>query len=184
MSASAHKLGGPKGVGFLYIKKGTKIAPICYGGGQQKGMRSGTENVPGIVGLGKAIELATENISEHTKRLLFLRDNLITNIEKEIKDVKLNGHRTQRLCSNVNFSIKGIESESLIIMLDMNGICASSGSACNSGILSPSHVLTAIGVEDNIAKSTVRFSLGDDNTINDVNKITSVLKNIVQKLRK
>ena len=184
LSLSAHKFYGPKGIGAAYIKDGVKFNSFIQGGHQECSKRAGTENVPGIVGLGKAIELVTENIAEHTERIVDLRDTLIANIEREIKDVKLNGDRIRRLCSNVNFSIKGVDSESLILMLDIEGVCASSGSACNSGILAPSHVITAIGIEDEMAISTVRFTLGDQNTFEDICVITDVLKKITEKLRK
>lgn len=184
LSLSAHKFYGPKGIGAAYIKENIKFDSFIKGGHQECSKRAGTENVPGIVGLGKAIEIATENISEHTEKIVDLRDTLITNIEREIKDVKLNGDRIQRVCTNVNFSIKGIDSESLILILDMEGICASSGSACNSGILAPSHVLKAIGVRDDLAINTIRFTLGENNTLEDINMITKSLSQIVQKLRK
>lgn len=184
LSLSAHKFYGPKGIGAAYIKKNIKFDSFIHGGHQEYSKRAGTENVPGIVGLGKAIELATDNIAEHTEKIVDLRDTLITNIEKEIKDVRLNGDRIQRLCSNVNFSIKGLDSESLVLMLDMYGICASSGSACNSGILAPSHVLKAIGLDNDLATSAVRFTLGYNNTVEDIQIITSSLKEIIDKLRK
>ena len=184
LSLSAHKFYGPKGIGAAYIKENIKFESFIHGGHQECSKRAGTENVAGIVGLGKAIELATSDIDENTKNIVDLRDMLIKNIEYKIKDVKLNGDRIQRLCGNVNFSIKGVDSESLILMLDMEGICASSGSACNSGILAPSHVLTAIGVEEELAISSVRFTLGAENTTNDIEFISNTLKNIVDKLRK
>lgn len=183
LSLSAHKFYGPKGIGAAYIKENVKFDSFIKGGHQECSKRAGTENVPGIVGLGKAIELATDNIAERTEKIVDLRDSLIANIEKEIDGVKLNGDRIQRVCSNVNFSIKGVDSNSLILMLDMEGICASSGSACNSGVIAPSHVLKSIGVEDEIAISTVRFTLGDENTFEDIDKITTSLKSIVIKLR-
>lgn len=183
LSLSAHKFYGPKGIGAAYIKDNVHFIPFIDGGHQECSKRAGTENVPGIVGLGKAIEMATENISEHTEKIRNLRDTLISNIESNIKGVKLNGDRLRRLCGNINFSINGVDSESLILMLDMEGICASSGSACTSGILAPSHVLTAIGVDSNMATSSVRFTLGDENTLDDINKITEVLQKIVEMLR-
>lgn len=183
LSLSAHKFYGPKGIGAAYIKENIKFDSFIKGGHQECSKRAGTENVPGIVGLGKAIELATDNIAERTEKIVDLRDSLIANIEKEIDGVKLNGDRIQRVCSNVNFSIKGVDSNSLILMLDMEEICASSGSACNSGILAPSHVLKAIGVKNENATSTVRFTLGDENTLEDIDKITTSLKSIVTKLR-
>lgn len=184
LSLSAHKFYGPKGIGAAYIKQNVRFKSFINGGHQECSKRAGTENVAGIVGLGKAIEIATTNISDHTEKIVDLRDTLIKDIEKNIKDAKLNGDRIQRLCGNVNFSIKGVDSESLILMLDMEGICASSGSACTSGILSPSHVLTAIGVDDDMATSSVRFTLGYENTLDDINTISNTLINIVDKLRK
>lgn len=183
LSLSAHKFYGPKGIGAAYIKENIKFDSFIHGGHQECSKRAGTENVAGIVGLGKAIELATTNIGEKTEKIVDLRDTLIKNIQNNIEDVKLNGDRIQRLCGNVNFSIKGTDSESLILMLDMEGICASSGSACNSGILAPSHVLTAIGVEDEYSTSSVRFTLGEENTLSDIEYISNTLKNIVEKLR-
>lgn len=183
LSLSAHKFYGPKGIGAAYIKNNIKFESFVKGGHQECSKRAGTENVPGIVGLGKAIEIATDNIAEHTEKIVDLRDTLISNIEREIDGAKLNGDRIQRICSNVNFSIEGVDSESLVLMLDIEGICASSGSACNSGNLAPSHVLKAIGVEDDISTNTVRFTLGEENTLEDIEKITNSLKNIVIKLR-
>lgn len=183
LSLSGHKFYGPKGIGAAYIKENIKFDSFIHGGHQECSKRAGTENVAGIVGLGKAIELATTNIGEKTEKIVDLRDTLIKNIQNNIEDVKLNGDRIQRLCGNVNFSIKGTDSESLILMLDMEGICASSGSACNSGILAPSHVLTAIGVEDEYSTSSVRFTLGEENTLSDIEYISNTLKNIVEKLR-
>lgn len=184
LSLSAHKFYGPKGIGAAYIKEGIKFLPFINGGHQECSKRAGTENVAGIVGLGEAIELATENLSKHTEKMVDLRDTLISSIEREIPDVKLNGDRFQRLCTNVNFSVKGVDSQSLVLMFDMQGICASSGSACNSGILAPSHVLTAIGLDKDMATSSIRFTLGEENTMEDVTYITNTLKSIVEKLRK
>ncbi len=183
LSLSAHKFYGPKGIGALYIRKGINFEPIIHGGHQEFLKRAGTENVPNIVGLGKAIEIATNNIAENTNKLIDLRDLLINKIQITIPDAILNGDKIERLPGNVNFCIKGIDSESLLLMLDMNGICASSGSACTSGDLEPSHVLKAIGVSDELAKTSVRFTLGVNNTVEDVDNIAYLLKKIVSKLR-
>lgn len=184
LSLSAHKFYGPKGVGAAYINSYIKFDPFINGGHQECSKRAGTENVPGIVGLGKAIELATANIINHGSKIGLLRDELIERIERNIEGVYLNGSRDKRLCSNVNFCIDGVDSESLVLMLDMNGICASSGSACTAGILAPSHVLTAIGRESKIATSAVRFTLGEENSIDDVIQIVNILKEIIHSLRK
>lgn len=184
LSLSAHKFYGPKGVGAAYISSCVKFEPVINGGHQECSKRAGTENVPGIVGLGKAIEIANSNVIEHSNKIKILRDELIDYIENGIEGVILNGDRKERLCSNVNFCIDGIDSESLVLMLDMNGICASSGSACTAGILAPSHVLTAIGRKDTIATSSIRFTLGEENTSEDVKVIYNVLKDVVIKLRK
>ena len=183
MSLTAHKIYGPKGVGALYVKKGVKLHPFIHGGGQEKGRRAGTENVSGIVGFGKAVELATQNIDEKVKKITELRDLYIEAVLKEIPYVRLNGHRTQRLCNNANMSFRYIEGEALLLMLDMAGICASSGSACTSGSLDPSHVLLAIGLPHEIAHGSLRISFGDFNTIDDVNYIVEKLKGIVSRLR-
>lgn len=184
LSLSAHKFYGPKGVGAAYISSSVNFEPVINGGHQECSKRAGTENVAGIVGLGKAIELATQDIKGHCNRIQLLRDELIEKIEKNIDGVYLNGDRKNRLCSNVNFCIEGVDSESLVLMLDMNGICASSGSACTSGNISPSHVLTAIGRKDDIATSAIRFTLGEENVESDIETIYTTLKNIVDKLRK
>lgn len=183
LSLSGHKFYGPKGIGALYVKKGINFEPIIHGGHQELCKRAGTENIPNIVGLGKAIEIATSNIAENTNKLVDLRDLLINKIEITIPNVILNGDRTERLPGNVNFCIKGIDSESLLLMLDMNGICASSGSACTSGDVKPSHVLKAIGLSDEVAKTSVRFTLGTENSVEDVDNIAYFLKKIVSKLR-
>lgn len=183
LSLSAHKFYGPKGVGALYIKKGVKIASFIHGGAQERGRRASTENIPGIVGLGKAIELATSNIEEHNKKLLALRERTINEILEKIPYVRLNGHREKRLPGSVNFSFEFIEGESLLLMLDMKGIAASSGSACTSGSLDPSHVLMAIGLPHEIAHGSLRISYGDDNTDEDVDKVMEILPVIVERLR-
>ncbi|ADQ45872.1 cysteine desulfurase NifS [Caldicellulosiruptor kronotskyensis 2002] len=183
LSLSAHKFYGPKGVGALYIRKGTKIHPFSHGGAQERNRRAGTENVAGIVGLGKAIELATQNLSEYAAKLQKLRDKLIDGVLSKIDYVRLNGDRHQRLPNNANFSFEFIEGESLLLMLDMKGIAASSGSACTSGSLDPSHVLLAIGLEHEVAHGSLRITLGEDNTEEDIDYLLEVLPEIVSRLR-
>ena len=183
LSLSAHKLYGPKGVGALYIRKGTKTVSFMHGGAQERGRRASTENVPAIVGLGKAIELATNNIDEYNKKLMALRDRTIEEIINKIPFVKLNGDRHQRLPGNVNFSFEFIEGESLLLMLDMKGIAASSGSACTSGSLDPSHVLLAIGLPHEIAHGSLRLTFGEENSDSDVDYLMEVLPAIVERLR-
>lgn len=184
LSLSAHKLHGPKGVGAFYIRKGIVVPPLLHGGAQERRKRAGTENVAGIVGLGKAIEIACSDIEGTAKRMCYLRDKLINGIEASIPEVKLNGHRTERLPGNVNFSIKYIEGESILLMLDINGIAASSGSACTSGSLDPSHVLLAMGMPHETAHGSLRLTLGDDTTEDDIDYVLEVLPEIVVKLRK
>ena len=183
LSASGHKLNGPKGIGFLYIRKGVKIRSFIHGGSQERKRRAGTENVPGIIGLGKAALLAADSMEERTAQERKLRDYLIDKIEKEIPYCRLNGDRVKRLPNNVNFSFRFIEGESLLIMLDMKGICASSGSACTSGSLDPSHVLLAIGLPHEIAHGSLRLTLGADITKEDVDYVVEELKKIVAHLR-
>lgn len=183
LSLSAHKFYGPKGVGALYIRKGIKINPLVHGGGQERRRRAGTENVPGIVGLGKAIELAYQNIDKHMDRTTKLRDRLISGIIDNIPYSRLNGHRTQRLPGNINVCFRFIEGESMLLLLDEMGICASSGSACSSGSLDPSHVLLAIGLPHEIAHGSLRLSIGDDNTEEDVDYVLNILPKIVKRLR-
>jgi len=183
LSMAAHKFYGPKGVGAAYIRKGIKFNANITGGHQEKNKRAGTENVPGIVGMGKAIELATDNLEEYSKKLVILRDHTIDRILAEIPYVKLNGDRISRLPGNVNISFKGIEGESLLLMLDMKNIEASSGSACTSGSLDPSHVLLAIGLKHEIAHGSLRISYGECNTIEDADYIVDSLKEIVTRLR-
>lgn len=183
MSMSAHKFYGPKGVGALYVRKGVKLVSFIHGGAQERGRRASTENIPAIVGFGKAIELATANLDEYNKKIMALRDRTIDEITKKIPFVKLNGHREKRLPGNVNFSFQFIEGESLLLMLDMKGIAASSGSACTSGSLDPSHVLLAIGLPHEIAHGSLRLTFGDENTDEDVNKLLEVLPVIVERLR-
>jgi cysteine desulfurase len=183
LSMSSHKFYGPKGAGVLYVRKGVKITSFMHGGAQERGRRASTENIAGIVGMGKAIELATANLDEHIKKATVLRDKLINEIPKLIPYVKLNGHREKRLPGNVNFSFEFIEGESLLLMLDMKGIAASSGSACTSGSLDPSHVLLAIGLPHETAHGSLRISLGDENTEEDVNYLLETLPPIVSRLR-
>lgn len=183
LSLSAHKLYGPKGVGALYIKNGVKLDNFLHGGAQERGRRAGTENVAGIVGLAKAIELATADIDGNMARLTALRDKLISGIQAQIPYCRLNGHPTKRLCNNVNFSFEFIEGESLLLMLDMKGVAASSGSACTSGSLDPSHVLLAIGLKHEIAHGSLRLSIGDFTTEEDIDYVLEVLGPIVQRLR-
>lgn len=184
LSMSAHKLYGPKGIGVLYIKQGVKIDSLISGGAQERSKRAGTENVPAIVGMGKAIELAYENLDEHNGRLIFLRDTLIQKIQSNIPYVRLNGHPTKRLPGNVNMCFQFIEGESLLLSLDMEGIAASSGSACTSGSLDPSHVLLAIGLPHEIAHGSLRLSLGDFNTEEEIDYVVEKLVKIVDRLRK
>lgn len=183
LSASGHKLNGPKGIGFLYIRKGLKLRSFVHGGAQERSRRAGTENVTGIVGLGKAVEIAMATMEERTAKETEMRDHLITRILAEIPYARLNGHRTDRLPNNVNISFQFIEGESLLIMLDMKGICASSGSACTSGSLDPSHVLLAIGLPHEIAHGSLRLTLGDENTMEEMDYVVDSLKEIVGKLR-
>jgi len=183
LSMSSHKIYGPKGIGALYIRKGTKISPFMTGGAQESKRRAGTENIPGIVGFGKAAELAKSELQEQYDKLIKLRDKLINGIMETIPYTRLNGHPTLRLPHNVNFSFEFIEGESMLLNLDMKGICASSGSACTSGSLDPSHVLLAIGLPHEIAHGSLRLTLGRDNTEEDVDYVLEVLPGIVNKLR-
>ena len=183
LSASGHKLGGPKGIGFLYIRKGVKIRSFIHGGAQERKRRAGTENVPGIVGLGKAVEFAMAQREETERNVTALRDYLIDRVLQEIPFTRLNGDRRKRLPGNVNFSFQFIEGESLLIMLDMEGICASSGSACTAGSLDPSHVLMAIGLPHEIAHGSLRLTLGEENTKAEIDFVIEQLKRIVGRLR-
>ena len=183
LSLSGHKLGAPKGIGALYIRKGMKIDNLIHGGQQEKGRRAGTENVIGIVALGKAIEDAMDEMDETTARLKYLRDKIIKGILDNIDYARLNGHPEERLPGNVNISFEFIEGESMLLLLDAHGICASSGSACTSGSLDPSHVLLAIGLPHEKAHGSLRISLGYQNTEEEVDKLLEVLPPIVQRLR-
>ena len=184
LSASGHKLNGPKGIGFLYIRKGLKLRSFVHGGAQERKRRAGTENVPGIIGLGAATARAMRTLEERTTKEIELRDYLIGRIKNEIPYCKLNGHETKRLPNNVNFSFQFIEGESLLIMLDMKGICASSGSACTSGSLNPSHVLMAIGLPHEIAHGSLRLTLSEETTKEDIDYVVDTLKEIVANLRR
>lgn len=183
LSASGHKFGGPKGVGFLFMRKGIKLPPFIHGGAQENGERAGTTNVPGIVGMGKALEISASNMKRNTEYLIKLRDHYIERVEKEIPFSKLNGHRTKRLPGNANFSFKFVEGESLLMLLNMNGICVSTGSACASGSLDPSHVLLGIGLPHEIAHGSVRVTLSEENTMEEIDHAVDVLKSSLERLR-
>mgnify|MGYP000954075755 FL=1 len=184
LSISAHKLYGPKGIGCLYIRKGTKIVPFMHGGGQEKKRRGSTENVPGIVGFGKAAELAIKELDERQQHLIPLRDRLIKGLQEKIDNALLNGHPTKRLPNNVSMCFEFIEGESMLLNLDMEGIAASTGSACSSATLEPSHVLLSIGRPHAIAHGSIRFSLGRMTTDRDIDTVLDVFPKIVDKLRK
>jgi len=184
LSMSAHKFYGPKGMGALYVKTGVNFEKIQDGGHQERNMRAGTENVAGIVGLGKAIELAYKNFDEYNEKLTSLRDYYISQVEEKIPNIKLNGHRVKRLPGNANISFIGVDGEALLLNLDLKGICASSGSACTSGSLDPSHVLVAIGLSSEIAQGSLRVTFGDENTKEDVDYLVQSLAEIVEKLRR
>lgn len=184
LSISGHKIGGPKGVGAIYIKKGIRIDNFIHGGAQERGKRAGTEGVHNIAGLGKAAELAYTNFDEHVEKLTKLRDKLIEDIKSNIPDVLLNGHPTNRLPNNVNFSYELVEGESILLLLDMDGISASSGSACTSGSLDPSHVLLATGLDHGTAHGSIRMTLSEEITEEDIIFVVDTMKNIIEKLRK
>ena len=183
LSASGHKFNGPKGIGFLYIKKGLKLKSFIHGGQQERGRRAGTENVPGIVGIAKACEIAMAETEKRMKKETELRDYLIERILKEIPYTRLNGHSKKRLPNNVNISFQFVEGESILIMLDMAGICASSGSACTSGSVDPSHVLLAIGLPHEIAHGSLRLTIGYENTKEEMDTVVDNLKRIITNLR-
>ena len=183
LSASAHKLNGPKGVGMLYIRGRTELLPLIHGGAQERRRRAGTENVPGIVGFGAAVRRAMERMEEKAKKERVLRDYLIKRIEEEIPCCRLNGHRERRLPGNVNFSFRFVEGEALVLTLGLKGICASSGSACTSGETDPSHVLRAIGLDDEEAGGSLRMTLSEENTREEIETAADRLKETVQKLR-
>ena len=184
LSLSAHKVYGPKGIGALYVKKGVRLEPIIHGGGHEKGLRPGTENVSGIVGLGKACELAEKNLLEDTKYITNLRDRLIDGILDSIEQSYLDGHRTKRLPNNANLRFTGIEGESLVLHLDSKGVAASTGSACSSKSLEPSHVLIALGLEHVEAHGSLRLTLGKENTEEEVDYVITAVKEVVETLRK
>lgn len=183
LSASGHKFHGPKGVGLLYVRKGVKIAPFMDGGAQEKKRRGGTTNVPGIVGMGAAAEDAMAHMQEIAAKEIVVRDHLIERIEKEIPFARLNGHRTQRLPGNVNFCFRFVEGEGMLMLLDAQGICASSGSACTSGSLDPSHVLLALGLPHEIAHGSLRLSISEETTLADADFVVDTLKGIIERLR-
>ena len=183
LSISAHKVYGPKGVGALYIKKGTRLIPLMHGGEQEKRHRAGTENVPAIVGLGKAVELAGQEMDKETEWLTCLRDKLIKGLLERIDHIRLNGHPLKRLPNNVNVSVDFVEGESMLLNLDLEGICASTGSACSSSSLEPSHILLALGLSPEQAHGSLRFTLGRENTEEDIECVLEVLPRVVAKLR-
>lgn len=183
LSLSGHKFYGPKGTGALYIRRGTRVESLIHGGAQEQGRRAGTENVPGIVGFGRAIELATADIEGHNRRIAAMRDRLVRGVLGSIPDARLNGHPTERLANNANFSFRYVEGESILLLLDARGICASTGSACSSGSSDPSHVLLAIGLPHEEAHGSLRLTLGDANTEEDVDCVLSVLPDAIGRLR-
>lgn len=183
LSLSGHKFHGPKGVGALYIRKGTRIHNLIEGGAQERGLRAGTENVPGVVGMGEALSLAVAELPEYAAHVSALRDRLIQGILSAVPDARLNGHPTLRLPGNAHFSFPGVEGESLLMRLDLAGIACSGGSACTSGSLEPSHVLSAMGLSPDLGRSSVRFSLGRDNTAEEIDRVLTVLPPIVEDLR-
>ena len=183
LSASGHKIHGPKGIGIMYIRKGVKIRSFIHGGAQERRRRAGTHNVPGIVGMGKAAELAKANMDKNIKNVSELRDYLIKRVLDEIPYTRLNGHETNRLPNNANFCFRFIEGESMLILLDQNGICGSSGSACTSGSLDPSHVLLAIGLPHEIAHGSLRLTLSEQTTKEDIDYTVDKLKGIIERLR-
>lgn len=183
LSMSAHKIRGPKGIGGMYIRKGTRIDNFVHGGGQERGRRAGTEGVQNIVGFGKAVELASQDFNHHIERLTVLRNRLIEGIKNNIPDVVLNGHPTERLPNNVNFSYKFVEGESILLLLDMEGISASSGSACTSGSLDPSHVLLATGLDHGTAHGSIRFTISEEITEEDIDFTIETMKKIIDRLR-
>lgn len=183
LSLSGHKINGPKGMGVLYIRRGLKIENLIHGGAQERGRRAGTENVPGIVGLAKAMELTYTDFDAKIEKMTKLRDKLIHGILTSIPYTKLNGHPTKRLANNSNIGVQYVEGESLLLLLDMNGIAGSSGSACTSGSLDPSHVLLAIGIPHEKAHGSIRFTLGSQNTEEEIDKVLEVMPGIVQRMR-
>jgi len=183
LSANGSKVYGPKGIGFLYKRKGLKLKPVIYGGGQEKGLRSGTENIPAIMGLAQALRIVKEGGVKEVKRVSKLRDDLFAGITKKVERVFLNGHKTKRLANNLNISVLGVEGESIVLYLDAMGIAVSTGSACNSSDLEPSHVVSALGKPVEYAHGSLRFSLGRYTTKEDVNYVIKVFPDIIKKLR-
>ncbi len=183
LSVSAHKLGGPKGIGALFIRKGVKIDNFVHGGGQERGRRAGTEGVQNIAGFGKAVELAERDFDKRIERLTALRNKFIEGIKSNIPEVVLNGHPTERLPNNVNFSYKYVEGQAILVLLDMEGIAASSGSACTSGSLDPSHVLLATGLDHGTAHGSIRFTISEEITEDDIDYTVEAMKNIIARLR-
>jgi len=184
LSLSGHKLHGPKGVGALYVRKGVKMDSLVHGGAQERGFRAGTENVPAIVGLGKAVELACANQADNAARISALRDRLIGGLMERIPGTRLNGHPTTRLPGNANLSFDGVEGEALLLRLDLVGVAGSSGSACTSGTLDPSHVLLALGLNESQANGALRLTLGSDTTQEEIDKVLDILPPIVEDLRR
>ncbi|MBR1757158.1 MAG: cysteine desulfurase [Lachnospiraceae bacterium] len=183
LSVSGHKMGGPKGIGFLYMRKHTNIASYLLGGAQERQMRAGTENVPGIVGLGCAASVAVHHLEREQERVTALRERMISRLLEEIPDIRINGSRKDRLPGNVNVTIQGVSAETLLVLLDLAGICASAGSACAAGSIDPSHVLLAMGLTKEEAKSTIRLSMGAETTEEEIEKTCDILRDLVQKLR-
>lgn len=183
LALSGHKIYGPKGVGAMFIRKGARVNRLIFGGGQERGRRGGTYNAPGIVGLGKAAEMAKQRMADEAQYVTALRNKLIRGIEDRVTDVKLNGDRVNRLPNNINFSFYGVEGESMILLLDMQGISASTGSACSSGSLEPSHVLMALGLAHEYAHGSLRLTLGKDNTEEDIDQVIEVLPAVISRLR-
>lgn len=184
LSASAHKFRGPKGVGFLYVRKGLPLQSLLRGGGQERGFRAGTENVPVIIGMGKALEIANQTMESRRKKETILRDYLMRRIMEEIPYARINGHRWFRLPNNVNVSFRFVNSESLLVLLDMEQICASGSSACNAGSTAPSHVIEAIRVPEDYKNGVLRLTLGEENTMEEINRVVSILKNKIEELRR
>lgn len=182
-SISGHKIYGPKGVGAIYIRKGTRIIPLSHGGHHERSRRAGTENIPGIVGLGKAVEMVLKDMDKHNKHLKNLTETFFKKLKETVKDIQLNGHPEKRIPSTLNISFKGVEGESIILSLDMERVAVASGSACTSGSLEPSHVLSAMRIEPAVAQSSIRFSFGRENVIDDVDYTLSVLPEIIERLR-
>lgn len=183
LSLSGHKLYGPKGIGALFVRKETHIEPLIHGGHHERNLRAGTENVPGIIGFSEAVKIATMELEEENKRLLTLRDKLETGLLERIPNITLNGHKEKRVSNTLSLCIKYVEGESILLHLDLNDICASSGSACTSGSSEPSHVLLAMAIKPEIAYGSLRFSLGRENTEEDVDKVLDILPRVVKKLR-